>query len=77
MDPDVVEIPPPLHQKPSRFKKLKHEVSIYSFSLQSFHFYSNFHLGFHFKVIIILKVIALDKILLLFLCGKLGIGIHV
>ncbi|WJX73321.1 ubiquitin-conjugating enzyme, variant 2 [Trifolium repens] len=26
MDPDVVEIPPPLHQKPSRFKKLKHET---------------------------------------------------
>jgi hypothetical protein len=77
MDPDVVEIPPSLHQKPSRFKKQKHEVSIYSFSVQSFHFYLNFHLGFHFKVIIILKVFVFVKILLLFLCGKLGIGIHV
>ncbi|WJX73313.1 ubiquitin-conjugating enzyme [Trifolium repens] len=26
MDPDVVEIPPSLHQKPSRFKKQKHET---------------------------------------------------
>ncbi|XP_045801359.1 putative ubiquitin-conjugating enzyme E2 38 isoform X4 [Trifolium pratense] len=26
MDPDVVEIPPPLHQKPSRFKKQKQQI---------------------------------------------------
>jgi hypothetical protein len=78
MDRDVVEIPPPIHKKPSKFKKQKQQVSNYSsFSIQSFHFYLNFHLGFHFKVMIIFKVIAFDKILLLFLCGKLGSRIHV
>jgi hypothetical protein len=70
MDPEVVEITPPIYQK---------QVSNYSsFSVQSFDFYSNFHMGFQFKVmIIILKFIAFAKILLLFLFGKLGIGIHV
>jgi hypothetical protein len=69
MDPDVVEITPPIHQK---------QVSNYSsFSIQSFDFYSNFHMGFQFKVMIILKFIAFAKILLLFLFGKLGSGIHV
>jgi hypothetical protein len=77
MDPDVVEIPPPLHQKPSRFKRQKQVSNYSSFSVQSFDFYSNFYMGFQFKVIIILKFIAFAKILLLFLCGKLGSGIHV
>jgi hypothetical protein len=61
MDPDVVEIHPPIHQKPSRFKRQKQVSNYSSFSGQSFYFYSNFHLGFHFKMIIILKFIAFAK----------------
>jgi hypothetical protein len=77
MDPVVVEITPPIHQKPSSFKKQKQVSNYSSFSVQSFDFYSNFHMGFQFKVMIILKFIAFDKLLLLFLFGKLGSGIHV
>jgi hypothetical protein len=36
MDPDVVEIPPPLYQKPSRFQKQKQQVLE---SIQGFDFY--------------------------------------
>jgi hypothetical protein len=35
MDPDVVEIPPPIHQKPSNFKQQKQVSNYSSFSVQN------------------------------------------